>query len=570
MSFKKAILIILFFIAGGLRLWNIANNPPSLTWDEVSIGYNAYSILKTGKDEHGRFLPLDTFIAYGDYKPPLSIYLTVPFIAVLGLNELSVRLPSALFGIATVILVYFLVKEMFQKGNSGKIIDKQNSKQLHFSANLSFFEKYLPLTTVLVLTFSPWHINLSRAGFEANIALFFVVFGIYLFMRAKSYPNVFIVVWLPFVAAIYTFNSARYTVPFLSIGLCVYYFRKIKKNWKKFLLGVCIAILCLIPITGHLLSKESRLRFAEVNIFSDISIVQKANTRIAQSDGNVISKIFSNRRMGYAYTFIIHYFDHFEPSFLFIRGDGNPKFSTQDVGQLYPIEAIFLSLGVISFLAYYPKLGLFLLYWLSVAIIPAATARETPHALRIINSLPTWHIFIAFGLIYILWMVRNSLLSKYNKRKIVGITLIMIISTVYVFQILHYLYNYHIHYGIKYAGEWQYGYKQAIQSVLKNTSGNENIVITNSIGRAYMYTLFYTKYDPQQYLSQKKSYFDPTGFYHVDGFGRYRFENTNFGNFVGTKNTVVVSSAPQISNNSKLIDSITLPDGNPILWVYRN
>src|SRR5260221_9154250 len=95
-------LLLIVGLAFTLRFYNVSDNPPALSWDEVSIGYNAYSILKTGKDEHGRFLPLDTFIAYGDYKPPLAIYLTVPFVAVFGLNELSVRLPSVLFGTMTV------------------------------------------------------------------------------------------------------------------------------------------------------------------------------------------------------------------------------------------------------------------------------------------------------------------------------------------------------------------------------------------------------------------------------------------------------------------------------------
>ena len=115
MSIK--IRIILIFIVGlafGLRFYNVWDNPPALSWDEVSIGYNAYSILKTGRDEHGRFLPIDTFVGYGDYKPPLAIYITVPFVALFGLNELAVRLPSVLFGTLTVLLTYFLVQELFR------------------------------------------------------------------------------------------------------------------------------------------------------------------------------------------------------------------------------------------------------------------------------------------------------------------------------------------------------------------------------------------------------------------------------------------------------------------------
>src|SRR5260221_280079 len=139
---KKNYLLLAFIvlIACFLRIYKINVNPPSLSWDEVSIGYNAYSILKTGKDEHQRVLPLDTFIAFGDYKPPVPIYVTVPFVALLGLNELSVRLPSALFGTGTVLLTFFLVEELFKK--------KKQKTMLAF-------------VSTAILTFSPWHINLS-------------------------------------------------------------------------------------------------------------------------------------------------------------------------------------------------------------------------------------------------------------------------------------------------------------------------------------------------------------------------------------------------------------------------
>ena len=91
-------LIFIFLIAAALRLFALGSNPPGLYWDEVSLGYNAYSILKTGHDEHNRFLPIDTFKAFGDYKPPGYIYATVPSIALFGLNNFAVRLPSALAG----------------------------------------------------------------------------------------------------------------------------------------------------------------------------------------------------------------------------------------------------------------------------------------------------------------------------------------------------------------------------------------------------------------------------------------------------------------------------------------
>jgi 4-amino-4-deoxy-L-arabinose transferase-like glycosyltransferase len=161
---KKILFLLIIASAFFLRVYHVTVVPPALSWDEVAIGYNAYSILKTGKDEHGRFLPVDTFISYGDYKPPLAIYATLPFVAIFGLGDLAVRLPAALFGTLTVLLTYFLVGELFRRDG-------------------------LALLCMGILAISPWHINISRGGFEANIALCFVVLGTWLALSARTHPR---------------------------------------------------------------------------------------------------------------------------------------------------------------------------------------------------------------------------------------------------------------------------------------------------------------------------------------------------------------------------------------------
>ncbi len=103
---------ILVFLTLLLRLFLITKSPARLTHDEMSLGYNAYSVLKTGKDEWGHKLPL-IFRAFGDYKLPAYIYSAIPFIATFGLNDFSVKLPSILSGILIVIFIYKIV---FTKG----------------------------------------------------------------------------------------------------------------------------------------------------------------------------------------------------------------------------------------------------------------------------------------------------------------------------------------------------------------------------------------------------------------------------------------------------------------------
>src|SRR3989344_4582888 len=107
------ILIIIIFLATVLRFYQLGQNPPSLDWDETAHGYNAYSILKTGRDEYGYKLPL-SFRSFDDYKPPIYTYLVVPSVAIFGLNDFAVRFPSAVLGVLAVIFSYLMVFEFFK------------------------------------------------------------------------------------------------------------------------------------------------------------------------------------------------------------------------------------------------------------------------------------------------------------------------------------------------------------------------------------------------------------------------------------------------------------------------
>jgi len=85
--FYQIVLLIVSLLSVSLFLYKLTSSPPCLNADEATNAYDAYSILKTGKDQYGNFLPL-RFKSFGDYKLPLLTYLAIPFIKVFGLNEL--------------------------------------------------------------------------------------------------------------------------------------------------------------------------------------------------------------------------------------------------------------------------------------------------------------------------------------------------------------------------------------------------------------------------------------------------------------------------------------------------
>lgn len=87
------VLITIVICAFLVRIYSLNNNPAGLFCDEAAIGFNAYSVLTTGRDEHGAWFPF-FFQSFGTYRTPVPIYSNVPFILIFGLNEFSVRLSA--------------------------------------------------------------------------------------------------------------------------------------------------------------------------------------------------------------------------------------------------------------------------------------------------------------------------------------------------------------------------------------------------------------------------------------------------------------------------------------------
>src|SRR5476651_952409 len=111
LKISKKITWILFLgiilIAIALRFWQLVSVPPSPDWDEVAFGYNAYSVIQTGHDEYGKSLPV-VLRSFDDYKPALYMYLVIPAELLFGVSTFAVRLPSAVFGVLTILAVFFL------------------------------------------------------------------------------------------------------------------------------------------------------------------------------------------------------------------------------------------------------------------------------------------------------------------------------------------------------------------------------------------------------------------------------------------------------------------------------
>src|SRR4030042_6500141 len=233
---KKLILILIILLAFFLRFYKLASYP-ALNADEAAIGYNAYSLIETGKDEHANPWPIH-FQSFNDYKPGLYFYIVLPFVKFFGLNEMSVRVPNVFFGVATVYLIYLLTNELFK-----------DKKYVLWNLPIGIWSSFL-------LAISPWHIHFSRGGWEVNVATFFIILGLYLFQRSLNNAKYLILSVVSFVLSFYTYHSSRIVVPFLGLGLMLIYREEIKRKWKYIFMAGIIGLIMTLPLAKDILRPE--------------------------------------------------------------------------------------------------------------------------------------------------------------------------------------------------------------------------------------------------------------------------------------------------------------------------
>ena len=156
---SKIILTFIILFAFLIRFFGVEKSPPALNWDEAALGYNAYSILKTGNDEFGKKFPL-TLRSFDDYKGAVYSYATIPFVKYFGLNATTIRLPSIIAGTIVVLFAYLFAMMFFK-----------SQKAALFSS--------------LLVAIEPWSVHFSRVAFEANLALMFFLVGLYFIIKFR-------------------------------------------------------------------------------------------------------------------------------------------------------------------------------------------------------------------------------------------------------------------------------------------------------------------------------------------------------------------------------------------------
>lgn len=517
---KKYILLIIAILLGTfLRLWQLSSVPNGLTWDEAAIGYNAYSILKTGKDEHGAFLPL-IFKSFGDFKPGAYIYLTVPSVAIFGLNEFAVRFPSALAGILAILGVYLLTRELFSSVPRTKHPAPITNNSLIASL------------ASLALAISPWHVHFSHGAWEVNVFTTLTIFALYFFLRfikdkSTLYPSLFFA-----CLSLAMYQAAKLLTPLVFLLFIVIYRKSFWVQLSAYLKPKRLLLLTPFLLFGFWIFFGSVFgsagnRLTTLSIFNYKPGISEKTKQIDGPDSPGLT-LFHNQTELSTRLVLSRYVYHFSPEVLFYEG---PIISERGhipgLGVLNPLEFFWLILGF-AYLAKKPNaliLGLLL-----IAPIPASlTLAEFSTVRALFMSVPLAMIS-GLGMFY--------LLSK-SKIFFALITSIYALCTIYVFDV------YFFHSQTAFATEFNYGYKQVVQLIKENPT--DKVVFTDVFGQPYIYYLFYTAYDPATYQANNHFISGGLDVGRVDRIGNVEFHQFGDSDMLTQKNTLFIGSEGNIN-----------------------
>ena len=462
-------LVVIVLVAAVLRLYHLGSLPNSLYIDEVAIAVDAASIAQTGKDMHGGPWFTAIFPSYGDYKLPVYIWFTAVSEKIFGQTDFAVRLPSAIAGVLTVVIVYALALELFE----------------HESR-----KKFIALCSATAVAIMPWSILFSRTGFEAHVGQVVFLTSVYAALRAKNAS------WMYFVSAavgafaVYTYYSVRFVFPVVFV--LIFLLQMKKKVWKRsacwMVGGLAVFFLLLMPMMqSPLYTQMQFIRLSTENVLSTTAFIEKANLLRALTRDNMISHIVFHRTVFMMEELARHYADFLNPSYLFLTGDANLRHSTWQSGIFLLGMAPLFLLGLIALAQKHKKVGIFVFVWYVAAILPAAVPYDTPHALRSLNALGLMACIIGLGSSELLLLANKSALWK-----------LLCLATV-VLMILNFFSFWH-DYTVLYPGRseaaWALSRKTLGEFVQKKKDAYQTISIIAD-DRIFLWVAWYGKFDVQ-------------------------------------------------------------------------
>lgn len=434
---RFAVVIGVFILGLILRIYNLDKNPPGFFCDEAAIGYDAYKILQTGKDQYGVPFPI-FFRSLEDYKSPLAIYSTIPFISFFGLTEISVRLQSVFYGMIVLILLYLIGKEIITPS--------------------------FGIWTMFVGAITPWLVHYNRVGFEYNVYIAFFLLAIYLFLKSTKNKSYIIPALVTSGLTLYTYQPAKMLGPLLLSGILVLYRRTFTTNKKESVSGLILFFIISLPLLLSLHSGEAFTRFNLVSVFSVKEPLHQA---------------------------LENYFIQLAPSYFFIKGEPTfiTRHFTEGLTPLLVATSPFLLLGLFSLIKNVKqKYSQLLLFWLLIYPIAGAVTATGPFTGRSFIGAPLMALVSGVGVYEV---------TEYFRKKVKNLIIIYLLQASIVSSLLinlavfvNFYFNKYPLYSADFEG-WQYGAREIVTFFTQTEDDFDELIMQPDFNSPEIFLKFY-------------------------------------------------------------------------------
>lgn len=467
----KILLIAIIIFAAFLRFYQLGNIPYGSTDDEAFYIYSSYTLWHTGEDIQGAFLPLSFNAHSFSSISPVPVYLTAPFVGILGISLFSGRLLSVLLGVGSVFLLFLLTDYLFKN-------------------------KWIGIIAALLFSISPWALQLGRTGLEVNYVSFFYLLGIYIFIRNVKNNN-FLLSLIPFTLAFYSYHATKVFFVFL-IPILLLTFRKEllsqKKQLSLFLIGLLFIFASFFFITKY----QDVSRQNDINLFSDPNAAKTVDwERRTSTIPFSLRGIVNNKPLYFLRKMRENYLEAFSTNYLFLYGEtGGGSLGSQSDniyfrGELYVIELPLLLIGLYKLLKGKNKFNRnLLILLLLIGPIPSTFTLDRNYVSRCYMMLPALLMIISLGLYYLLKKI-----SSFNKYYKVIFSCSLLV--VYSFLFVGYFYQYFYRWPIYGAEAWSASSRDIINYTNSHKGKYKNIFISNNSTHFLLQYALFDQIDPK-------------------------------------------------------------------------
>ena len=462
-----------------VRFSGISNTPAGINQDEASIGYEAFSILKTGLDRNSISFPIH-LISWGSGQNALYAYLTIPFVAVFGMNAFSVRIVNVIFGCISLIVFYSLFKLVFDKKKA--------------------------LVALAMLSICPWSIMSSRWGLESNIFPTLILLSIFFLLKSIYTSKKYLVLsFFFFSISLYSYGTSYLLVPLYFIFTIPILLKKGKIDLKHTIYSFLFFVIISLPIVLFVIINH--LNLAQIQ-FSTITI-----PRLDSNRTTVIFNLFTSNFFEELIKNFVRFFNT-----IILQSDGNDYNAIPIFGTIYHLSFPFLIIGLYDVIRNrkYKEIHHFIFCtWLLCSIILGITSNTNINRLNII-FFPILY-FVVHGIFLVESMLKPEFGVKYK----------MLLTCLYSILFASFISYYFVEFHLRNNSIFSSGLGDAIQYAEKLNPSDTILISNRFVNMPYIYVCFYNQVEPNLFRKtvhyKDKNY--SNGFREVESLGRYIFNN---------------------------------------------